>query len=76
MHTRVVADEFGDQDVSKTAQQFAAVPGPELHRLFQRAVLEFYGRPSQALRLLQVTPWSALARQGFGVLRNLVESRA
>lgn len=73
---KVDVEVFGDQDVSKSAQAFAAVPGPELQRLFQRAVLGFYLRPKQVARLLQVTPWSALARQGFGVFRNLWESRA
>lgn len=73
---RVDGADFGGQDVSAQANAFAAVTGEELRRLFLRAVLSFYLRPLHAARLVRVTPWSALARQGLGVFRNLLDSRA
>lgn len=73
---RVDEQDFGQQDVSAQANGFAQVSGDELRRLFLRAVLSFYLRPRRATRLLRTTPWSALARQGAGVLRNLVDSRS
>ena len=73
---RVDAEDFGEQDVSVAAQRFAAVDGPTLRRHYIRAVLGFYLRPRHAARLLAVTPWSTLGRQGLGVLRNVASSRA
>ena len=64
-----------DQDVSLQANSFAEVDSAELRRLFRWAVLSFFLRPSQIFRLLRGTPWSALARQGSGVLRGVVEAR-
>ena len=57
-----------DQDVSLQANSFARVDSDELRRLFRWAVLSFFLRPSQIMRLLRSTPWSALARQGTGVV--------
>lgn len=73
---RVDANDFGGQDVSAQANAFADMPGSELRQLFLKAVLSFYLRPRRAARLLRVTPWSALARQGIGVFRNLLDSRS
>lgn len=73
---QLTADDFGDHDVSVRANAFAGMPPAELKRLFRWAVLSFYMRPSQMLRLVGVTPLSTLARQGTGVLRGLLEARA
>lgn len=73
---RLSDDDFGEHDVSKAANNFSAVPANELRRLFQRAALQFYFRPSQLRRLLGNTPLETLVRQGLGVSRLLLESRA
>ena len=71
---QIAADDLGNPDVSLRADSFAAVDSAALERLFRRAVLSFYFRPAQILRLLGNTPWSTLARQGAGVLRLLFET--
>lgn len=73
---RVVAEDFGDHDVSGHASAYANMSPAELLRWFRWGVLSFYLRPSQMLRLTRSTPWPTLARQGTGVLRGLFEARA
>ncbi len=68
-------DDLADQDVSIQANSFADVDSAELLRLFRWAVLSFFLRPSQIMRLVRGTPWSALARQGRGVLRGVLWAR-
>ncbi len=72
---RLSDDDLADQDVSLQANSFAGVDSVELRRLFRWAVLSFFLRPSQVVRLLRGTPWSALARQGRGVLRGVMGVR-
>lgn len=72
---RVEAADFENQDVSLQANPYADVTSIELKRLFQRAVLGFYFRPTQLARLAKNTPWSTLARQGSAVVKLLLEAR-
>ncbi len=73
---KLQADDFGDHDVSARANAYASMAPEELKRLFRWAVLSFYLRPSQVLRLVGGTPWTTLARQGTGVVKGLLEARA
>jgi len=72
---RISAEDFENQDVSLQANPYAEVSSADLRRLFQKAVLGFYFRPKQLVRLAKNTPWSTLARQGSAVVRLLLEAR-
>jgi radical SAM superfamily enzyme YgiQ (UPF0313 family) len=69
---RVDADDFEGQDVSRHANGYAGFDPRRLERLHRWAILSFYLRPTQMLRLLRCTPWSALRRQGTAVLGGLL----
>jgi radical SAM superfamily enzyme YgiQ (UPF0313 family) len=66
---RVATGDLRGQDVSTTANPYAAIDAATLGRLYRRAVLGFHLRPAQVVRLLRVTPWSTLLRQGASVVR-------
>lgn len=70
---RVDAEDFDGQDVSKHANSYAGMEASTLAGLRRRAIVSFYLRPSQMLRLLRCTPWSTLRRQGSAVLAGLLD---
>lgn len=71
---RVDVEDFEGQDVSWHANAFANVDSRALQKLHRDAILSFYFRPRQLVRLARVTPWSALARQGGAVLAGLARA--
>lgn len=66
-------DDTSGQDVSLKAGGIAGMESGALKRLFRDAVLSFYFRPAQMVRLARVTPWRVLLRQGLSVIRLLTE---